>query len=201
MTIHYVDNKRLYAAIQQYKQDLLVSKEQGVTKPRIPEYVGECILLIAQRLSTKPSFLNYSYREEMISDGIENCISYFDNFDPNLSSNPFAYFTQIIYYAFLRRIKKEKKQVYVKYKIAEFNLLFSEFVEQGEDNEFGANMVDFDSENVSEFIKTFEEGIGRDKVKRKKGIDLFIEEDETLTTSDEVLIGDDIFSLEMDKKC
>lgn len=176
MATHYVDNKQLYAVILEYKAKAKDAKEQGLVKPRIPNYVGECVLLIAKRLSTKPNFINYSYREEMISDGIENCISYFDNFDPAKSDNPFAYFTQIIYYAFLRRIQKEKKQVYIKHKTAENSMLFNELVEQGEDGEV-FTPSEFDAENISDFIKAFEENIDKKKVKRKKGIDLFIEDD------------------------
>ena len=176
MATHYVDNKQLFAVIIQYKADMATAAAANKPKPLIPNYVGQCILLIAKRLSTKPNFVNYSYRDEMISDGIENCISYFDNFDPSKSDNPFAYFTQIIYYAFLRRIQKEKKQIYIKHKTAENSMLFNELVEQGEDGEFVFNPVDFDSENVSDFIKSFEDNMDKKKVKRKKGIDLFIEE-------------------------
>lgn len=175
---NYVDNKQLYAVIIEYKAKVEAAKQNEMGKPQIPNYVGECILLIAQRLATKPNFINYSYKEEMISDGIENCISYFDNFDPTKSDNPFAYFTQIIYYAFLRRIQKEKKQVYIKHKTAENSMLFNELVEQGEDNEFNIGAMEFESENVSDFIKAFEDGIDKKKVKRKKGIDLFIEEED-----------------------
>ena len=176
MNAHYVDNKKLYSVIVEYKMSVEKAEVENKPKPRIPNYVGECILLIATRLATKPNFVNYSYREEMISDGIENCVSYFDNFDPAKSDNPFAYFTQIIYYAFLRRIQKEKKQVYIKHKTAENSMLFNEVVEQGEDNEFNTNTVDFDNENISDFIKAFEENIDKKKVKRKKGIDMFIED-------------------------
>jgi len=179
---NYVDNKQLYATILDYKANVKQAKEDSTDKPQIPNYVGECILLIAQRLATKPNFINYPYRDEMISDGIENCISYFDNFDPAKSDNPFAYFTQIIYYAFLRRIQKEKKQVYIKHKTSEHSMLFNELVQQGEDGEFNVNAMEFDTENISDFIKAFEEGIDKKKIKRKKGIELFIEEDATLSS-------------------
>ncbi len=88
-------------------------------KPRITNYLGECFLKIATHLSYKPNFVNYMFREDMISDGIENCVQYMLNFDPKKSNNPFAYFTQIIHYAFLRRIQKEKKQLEIKTKIIE----------------------------------------------------------------------------------
>lgn len=178
MSTHYVDNKELYAVIVDYKVKVSEAKKNNGPKPPIPNYVGLCIMQIANRLSTKPNFINYSYREEMISDGIENCISYFDNFDPAKSDNPFAYFTQIIYYAFLRRIQKEKKQVYTKHKIAENNMLFDEVVEVNEYDDFVMDFSQFDAENISEFMKSFEESIEKKKQKRKKGIDLFIEEDE-----------------------
>lgn len=176
MNAHYVDNKKLYTVIVQYKTDIEIAELEQRPKPQIPNYVGECILLIAQRLATKPNFINYSYREEMISDGIENCISYFDNFDPGKSDNPFAYFTQIIYYAFLRRIQKEKKQVYIKHKTAENSMLFNEIVEQADGEDF-TPMFEFDAENVSDFIKAFEENIDKKKTKRRKGVEVFIEDD------------------------
>jgi hypothetical protein len=180
---NYVDNKQLYATILDYKANVKQAKEDSTDKPHIPNYVGECILLIAQRLATKPNFINYSYRDEMISDGIENCISYFDNFDPAKSDNPFAYFTQIIYYAFLRRIQKEKKQVYIKHKTSEHSMLFNELVQQGEDGEFNVNAMEFDTENISDFIKAFEENIDKKKVKRKKGVEAFIEDDNEISVT------------------
>lgn len=180
---HYVDNKKLLAAIVVYRNEVKLAKENNAEKPRIPDYIGRCMLLIAQRLSYKPNFINYSYREEMISDGIENCISYIDNFDPSKSDNPFAYFTQIIYYAFLRRIQKEKKQLYVKHKILENSLLMNTLIEQGEhdNDEFTPVYVDMDNENMNDFILNFEEGLDKKKKKRgQKGLEKFIE------TSDEI---------------
>ena len=88
-------------------------------KPQVTEYIGECFLLIAERLSTRPNFVNYPFRDEMIGDAIENCLMYAANFDPEKSKNPFAYFTQITYFAFLRRIQREKKQDTIKYKLME----------------------------------------------------------------------------------
>ena len=114
---HYVNNAEFYEAIKEYHEKVQAAKEAGEEKPRVTNYLGDCILKIATHLSYKPNFINYSYREEMISDGLENCLQYFTNFDPTKSKNPFAYFTQIIYYAFLRRIAKEKKQTFIKNKI------------------------------------------------------------------------------------
>lgn len=180
MSNHYVDNKQLYACIVEYRQKVLESKEKGTPRPQIPNYVGQCILMIANRLSTKPNFINYSYREEMISDGVENCICYIDNFDPLKSTNPFAYFTQIIYYAFLRRILKEKKQLYIKHKSLENSMILNQLIEQSEfdEKDITPAYVDLDNENMFDFIKNFEDNLLTKKKKRKKGIENFLEEDE-----------------------
>ena len=116
---HYVNNKELLGALIDYRAEVAVAKAKDLPKPRISNYLGECFLKIATHLSYKPNFVNYMFRDDMISDGVENCIQYILNFDPDKSKNPFAYFTQIIYYAFLRRIQKEKKQMEIKNKILE----------------------------------------------------------------------------------
>ena len=116
---HYVNNKELLEALIVYREKVAIAKEKGLPKPRITNYLGSCFLKIATHLSYKPNFVNYMFRDDMISDGIENCVQYIHNFDPEKSRNPFAYFTQIIHYAFLRRIQKEKKQLDIKNKIIE----------------------------------------------------------------------------------
>lgn len=116
---HYVNNKDFLDAIIEYKMAVKNAESLNTEKPRITRYLGECFLKIATHLSYKPNFVNYMFREDMISDGIENCVQYITNFDPEKSSNPFAYFTQVIYFAFLRRIAKEKKQLEIKNKILE----------------------------------------------------------------------------------
>ena len=116
---HYVDNKEFLAALSEYKKKVQDALTEEAPRPMIPNYIGECFLKIAQHLSYRPNFINYPFREDMISDGIENCVQYIHNFDPEKSKNPFAYFTQIIHYAFLRRIQKEKKQLDIKTKIIE----------------------------------------------------------------------------------
>ncbi len=133
---HYVNNKELLEAMVVYRLKVERSYKNtfGVDlteqpkkerarrwegKPPIPNYLGESFLKIATHLSYKPNFVNYMFREDMISDGIENCVQYIHNFDPEKSKNPFAYFTQVIHYAFLRRIQKEKKQLDIKTKIIE----------------------------------------------------------------------------------
>jgi hypothetical protein len=116
---HYVNNKEFLEAITIHREKIAYAKENDLPKPRISNYIGSCFLKIATHLSYKPNFVNYMFREDMISDGIENCVQYIHNFNPEKSQNPFAYFTQIIHYAFLRRIEKEKKQLKIKNKIIE----------------------------------------------------------------------------------
>ena len=114
--IHYVDNAKFLEAMIEYKKEYTIAINNDKDLPQISEYLGSVFLKIAQRLSFRPNFINYTFKNDMISDGIENCLHYIHNFNPEKSNNPFAYFTQIIYYAFIRRIQKEKKQLYIKYK-------------------------------------------------------------------------------------
>jgi hypothetical protein len=116
---HYINNQDFLEAIVVYRNKVAIAKEKELTKPRVSNYIGECFLKIATHLSYRPNFINYMYKDDMICDGIENCIQYIDNFDPEKSKNPFAYFTQIVYYAFLRRIAKEKRQMDIKEKLIE----------------------------------------------------------------------------------
>ena len=114
---HYINNKEFLRCLIEYQADIVKCKEEGKSKPYVTDYIAMCFLQIAQRLSYRPNFINYTYKDDMISDGLENCLAYMHNFNPDKSKNPFAYFTQIIYYAFLRRIQKEKKQQYIKNKV------------------------------------------------------------------------------------
>jgi hypothetical protein len=119
-------------------------------------------MMIAENLSHRPNFLSYTFRDEMISDAIENCVMYVDNFDPTKSQNPFAYFTQIVYYAFLRRIQKEKTQLYVKYKATESVGVLDEY-HQNEDDDGHTRQFEL-YENISEFIENYENSR---KIKKK----------------------------------
>jgi|TARA_A100001391_G_scaffold5397_3_gene3614 DNA-directed RNA polymerase specialized sigma24 family protein len=170
---HYVDNKQLYAVMVEYKKAVDEAEQTGDIKPQVPNYVGRCLLQIANRLATKPNFANYTFKDDMISDGIENCVSYIHNFDPEKSNNPFAYFTQIIYYAFLRRIQKEKKQLYIKHKSLEQSVLFNSLVE-GDDKGIGNN-VEIGSDYMNDFVKNFEAKEVKTKEKRKqaKGVEKY----------------------------
>ena len=137
---HYVNNKEFLNAIVIYRNQCLRAEEAGEPRPRITNYLGECFVKIATHLSYKPNFVNYMFKDDMICDGIENCVRYIHNFNPEKSKNPFAYFTQIIYYAFLRRISQEKKQLEIKNKILE---------KTNFDEVFDAN--DLDTSNYSEY--------------------------------------------------
>lgn len=140
---HYVNNKDFLDALMVYRKEVKIAKEEGRDKPRVPNYIGECFLKIATHLSYRPNFVNYMFKDDMICDGIENCLQYIDNFDPEKSTNPFAYFTQIIYFAFLRRIQKEKKQLEVKTKLLERSGYDQVFAM--DDNIMGVNMSDMNS--------------------------------------------------------
>ena len=167
---HYVDNKKLYEEIKNYLDAVKEAEESEGDKPRIPEYIGECLLKISTRLSTKPNFINYTYRDEMISVGIENCVNYIGNFNPEKSNNPFAYFTQIIYYAFLRRIQREKKQLYIKHKSLERSVIYDELAstdgnpEQGDQGAY----VNLDTPYMTDFVENFERKEAEKKEARKK---------------------------------
>ncbi len=150
-SVHYVNNKEFLAALIEYKKQVKSAEENGLIKPPIPNYIGECILKIATHLSFKPNFVNYMFKDDMISDGIENCIQYLHNFDPEKSSNPFAYFTQIIHYAFIRRIGKEKKQLEIKNKILERTGFDEVFADDSSID--GGNYSDYNSIKESVHIK------------------------------------------------
>ncbi len=157
-TVYYIDNKMLFEALCEHKKLCRKAKREKKLDPIPSEYIGECILLLSRRIGTRSCFSGYSFLEEMISDGVENSIQYgISNFDPK-RSNPFSYFTQIITWAFIRRIQKEKKQQYIKLK----NMQNYQLSEQLADNSYMVmNNKDFD-----EFIAKFEESVTKKKQKR-----------------------------------
>ena len=103
---HYINNADFLAALVDYQDRVKKAKKNKTEPPPIPNYIGECFMKIAEGLSHKPNFINYTYRDEMMSDGIENCLMYFGNFDPTKSKNPFAYFTQICKNGYAKEWKK-----------------------------------------------------------------------------------------------
>jgi len=179
---NYVNNPEFLEAIVAYKKLCLEAEDSGDSKPQIPDYIGECIYQISTRLASKPNFSGYSYKDEMISDGLENAIQALGNFNPEKSSNPFAYFTQIIWYAFLRRIDKEKKQLYIKHKVTENSVMSGTAVE-GTDEESGSpSYIDLDNEYMTNFVRNYEQKM-EDKKKQqqnraKKGLEKFIDNED-----------------------
>ena len=164
MATHYVNNAQMLEFIKDYREKLLDAKANSTEIPRIPEYLGECIMKIATGLSRKSNFINYSYKDDMILDGIENCVHCMHSFDPEKSSNPFSYFTQVIYFAFLRRIAKEKKQSYIKGKLIQ-DMAFDSFDLQGHDDD-----ADFKNAYTA-FIQSnsnFDDSFIKNKEKKKK---------------------------------
>lgn len=178
MSDHYVSNSTLLQALIDFQKSVRRAKRNHEDRPILPDYIGECFLKIAERLARKPNFYSYTFRDEMILDAVENCLMYVDNFDPNKSSNPFSYFTQIIYYAFLRRIQREKKHLYIKYKMAEEMIItqeFRKFDDDGSPMSTGAGRGEL-YENIAEYIETFEKKLDDRKFK-KRGVELFMEDE------------------------
>lgn len=166
----YINNKTLYSAMIQYKNSIEEAEKQGLQKPQVSRYIGESILLICNNLAKKPNFSGYTYKQDMISDGIMDCIAAVDNFNPDKTNNPFAYFTQIAWNAFLRRIQKEKKQTYIKHKNYENSILIEEHWEhstpQLKTNEYS-----------DEVVRSYENKLTKTKKQSKiTGIELFSEE-------------------------
>lgn len=179
-TNHYVDNAKFLEDIVEYKKRVKEAAENGKEKPRVSEYCGKCIWLITENLARKPRFMNYSFIDEMKSDALENCFLYFDNFNPEISQNPFAYFTQIIYYAFHRRISKEEKNRYIIYKKFQESVLDTSdasLMVDGDDNHLiSSTMYD----NLNDFIRNFEKREAEKKEKRKEkkqGLENFVGEE------------------------
>jgi hypothetical protein len=179
---HYVNGKDLYLAMVAYREKVDKAKLENKPQPIIPDYVGVCFMLICNKLATKPNFIGYSYKDEMIADAIENCVAAAHSFDPDKSNNPFAYFTQIAWNAFIRRIAKEKKQAYIKHKNFEHSNLLDDLLEE---NYSGGTKIH--NEYSNDIIKNFENKLVKTQKKSKLGVEKFIEEEKneepTLSTS------------------
>ena len=166
---HYVNNKEFLAAMVEYTKNVNREKRKKEPKPPVTDYIGSCFLKIANHLSYRPNFINYTFRDDMISDGIENCLQYLDNFNPRKSNNPFAYFTQIIYYAFIRRIQKEKKQVTIKNRLITESNYDDMTLQPGEDREFKNQFTEFLKKNMSvDEQQKIADDLAKKKKKRKK---------------------------------
>lgn len=140
---HYVDNKKFLAALIEYKDTCNQARAESREVPILPTYIGECFIKISSHLSYKANFINYSFKDDMISDGIENCLVAAEKFDPTKSENPFAYFTQIVYFAFLRRIQKEKRQQATKYRMLEEVDIEGIIAQEHDSGEFNNQFLDY----------------------------------------------------------
>jgi hypothetical protein len=164
---HYVNNKEFLTALVEYRAKVDEAKEKGEELPQVTNYIGDCFIKIATHLSYKSNFINYTFRDDMISDGIENCLTAAAKFDPSKSSNPFAYYTQIIYFAFLRRIAKEKKQQATKYKIIE-NLDLDSIMQNSEDTESGRQLVEYLKKQLDNIDPEKRETPAQTKTRKRK---------------------------------
>ena len=190
--VHYVDNQALYAAIVKHRKEVAAAVVKGEEPPRIPEFVGECIFKIANKLSILPKFVNYSFRDEMVADAIENCFLYYYDYDPDradpetgeITANPFAYYTQIAFFAFIRRINREEKIRYSAYKSFYFNVVHGNvgshdtmmLFDDGEKNLLPATMYD----NIAASMSRFEKKEADRKLKReqkKQGLQKFYKDE------------------------
>jgi hypothetical protein len=160
---NYVDNVKFYEAMKVYIYKCREAKEAGMERPVPNNYIGKCIMDIATNLARSHKFSRYIQKDEMIEDGIENCITYIDRFDPDKYRNPHAYFTQIVFFAFLRRIELEKKILYNKYKqIEQFNFesQLSGAVEQ-------ITYSDGAYENMEKYMRDYEEKQEKKKLEKE----------------------------------
>lgn len=166
---NYIDNTKFLEEIKVHKAKSKAAKEAGKEPPRINDYLGECLLKIAQRMSYRPEFIRYSFVEDMVLDAIENMLTYFDNFDPDHVGTrsgivtPFGYFSQITYYAFQRRILKEQKYRYTKCKILE-SVFVSVDGETLEEYNPATNMKV--AETTATFVERYEAREATKKLKR-----------------------------------
>jgi DNA-directed RNA polymerase specialized sigma24 family protein len=166
---HYVDNEKFLKSMNEWKKDVKKAEKKGQKRPPVTDYIAECFIMIAEHLSQRPNFINYPFREDMVGDGIENCIAYAHNFDSEKSSNPFSYFTQIIYYAFLRRIEREKKQSFIKYKCLQMNDVDGKFVDWLQNNQGSSTFSEFLQHTFFLSENDIEKMEAKEKVKKKRG--------------------------------
>jgi len=166
--VHYVDNQLFLKALIAYRRACFKAKKRGASRPRIPDFIGECFLKIGTHISFKPNFANYTYREDMVSDGVENCLIYMHNFNPRKSKNPFGYFTSVIYYAFIRRIQREKRHTYLRYKLIEQAVIAGDTrTSMSDAGEYHVDSAMLSFDNVQDFIRRFDEYTDRARIRRQ----------------------------------
>jgi hypothetical protein len=171
--MHYVNNEQFVKELVEYKARLELNPSE-----RVPEYVGHCILEICKRFASRPNFYGYSYRDEMVSDAVENCLMYLTNFDPAKSNNAFSYYTQIAFYAFIRRITREKKQSYIKHKLIQ-EVAFESYDTNGlDDSELSQSFLSFIQSHSSFEHSSFDKPPKKVKVRELTALEKFMEESE-----------------------
>ena len=183
---HYVNNKEFTQAVVEHVEQVNEADAAGEEIPQVPEYIARCFLRMSEGLSHKPNFIGYTYREEMVMDGVENCLKAIRNYNIDAatrsgSPNAFGYFTQIIYYAFLRRIAKEKRQQDVRFKYMDDAGIEAFLQETGDINVDSQNRSFIDSlrdridqvHNRDELLKEYKK-TEKQKAKNPKGIELFM---------------------------
>ena len=167
---NYVNNPDFLAALVAYEKQCKEAEDSGEPRPQVPDFIGSCIYQISTRLANRPNFSGFTYKDEMIADGLENAVQAIRNFNPEKSSNPFAYFTQIIWYAFLRRIDKEKKQMYIRHKVVENSMLTGTIFDKSDSDAGEAGYVDLKNEYMNDFVETYERKMKekRDKAREQQ---------------------------------
>lgn len=198
---NYINNKKMLEEFVKHRARVQKAKDEGKELPQLPDYLGLCFMQIAERLGTKGNFAGYSWLDEMKADGIENCIIGAHNFDPEKGDNPFAYFTKIIWFAFLRRIEKEKKQSYVKYKVMQNMNITGEHVE-GDASGFQGINLSVENVAMNNVVSAFEDKKKKkdEKIKatkKKKGVEAFFESEDTpVVESEEIQEPESILDAE-----
>lgn len=164
---HYVTNDELYLALIEYRKEIQHAEENNEPKPIVTDYIAECLVKIANKLANMSNFSKYPFRDEMIADAIENCLKYVDRFDPDKSKNPFAYYTQICWYAFIRRIDMEQRYLYDKYSLVRSALLHDIHEEDADfvRVKYGSNHSD---DLMNDFMDRYEAKKKKKKKKKEK---------------------------------
>lgn len=148
--LHYVDNEKLFQAIIEYQEQVKTAAEAGKEEPIMSDYIGECIIKIANKFAYRNNFINYSYRDEMVADGIEVCLTGVKKFDIEKFKNPFAYLTQCCFYAFISRIKREKTQQYIRSELMKnYDQETFDLQDQDVDGDYKDSMMEFINSNMN----------------------------------------------------
>ena len=179
---HYVSNKQFLEAMKARRIAVQEALAAGRPKPKISDYIGLCILQIANNLGKKRNFARYGYKEEMISDAVVVCMNYLDNFNPDVSSNPFSYFTQVCNYAFINRITAEKEEQYIKYRSTLDTITSGELAtDEDLDNSHLFDNIKLETQYMEDFVEDFErkkQKTDLQKLNEKTGLERFFDDNE-----------------------